>query len=77
MSGVFDKVAESNSVTSLSFIDDLGFVASGSSITEVVKNLEKVAKVVLEWGKLNAVTYDTAKTEAILFSKSRRQRLSK
>ena len=33
MSGVFDKVVESNSVTSFSFIDDdLGFVASGSSM---------------------------------------------
>ncbi len=62
-------------VTSLSFIDDLGFIASGSSIKEVVKTLENVARVVLEWGRQNAVTYDVSKTEA--FSKSHRQRLNK
>ena len=31
----------------------------------------------LDWGIANAVTYDTSKTEAMLFSKSQRQRLSK
>ena len=64
-------------VTSLSFVDDLGFIASGSLVKEVVKTLEEVPCTVLEWGTLNAVTYDTAKTEAVLFSKSHRQRLSK
>ena len=64
-------------VTALSFVDDLGFIASGSSVKEIVKALEKVAKEVIEWGMLNAVTYDTSKTEAILFSKSHRQRLNK
>ncbi len=57
-------------VTSLSFVDDLGFIASGSSVKEVVKSLEEVAHTVLEWGMLNAVTYDTSETEAVLFSKS-------
>ena len=64
-------------VTSLSLIDDLGFIASGSPVKEIVKALEKVAKEVIEWGKRNAVTYDTSKTEAVLFSKSHRQRLNK
>ncbi len=59
LSGVFSKVVESDSlVTFLSFIDDLGFVASGSSIKEVVKTLEKVAKV---WGKLNSVINSPSK----------------
>lgn len=31
----------------------------------------------IEWGRLNAVTYDTSKTKAVLFSKSHRQRLNK
>lgn len=49
ISGVFSTVSESNPlVTSLSFVDDLGFVASGSSVKEVVKTLEKVAEVVLD-----------------------------
>ena len=64
-------------VTSLSFVDDLGFIASGSSVKEVVKALGNVAQAVLELGGLNAVTYDVSKTEAVLFSKSHRQRLNK
>ena len=78
ISGVFNKVSETSPlVTSLSFVDDLGFIASGSSVKEIVKALEKVAKEVIEWGRLNAVTYDTSKTEAVLFPKSHRQRLNK
>ncbi len=78
ISGVFDEVSETSPlVTSLSFVDDLGFIASGSSVKEVIKLLENVAKVVLEWGRLNAVTYDLSKTEAVLFSKSHRQQLNK
>lgn len=64
-------------VTSLSFVDDLGFIASGSSVKEIVETLEKDAKSVLQWGMRNAVTYDTSKTEAVLFSKSHCQRLGK
>ena len=78
ISGVFNKISETSPwVTSLSFVDDLGFIASGSSVKEIVGSLEKFAKEVIEWGKQNAVTYDISKTEAVLFSKSHRQRLSK
>ena len=49
ISGVFDKISEiSPRVTSLSFINDLRFIASSSLVKEVVKILEKVAEVVLE-----------------------------
>ena len=49
ISGVFNKVSETSPlVTSLSFVDDLGFIASGSSVKEVVESLEKVAHTVLE-----------------------------
>ena len=76
ISGVFDKVAESNpEVRSLSFVDDLGFIASGYLVKRLAKTLGGVAKVVLEWEKCNAVTYDIAKKEAVLFSKSHRQRI--
>lgn len=52
ISGVFNKVSETSPlVTSLSFAEDLGFIASGSSVKEIVKALEKVAKEVIEWGK--------------------------
>lgn len=78
ISGVFDEVAEVvPDIMSLSFVDDLGFVASGHSIKGIVKALEKVAQTVVGWGIANAVTYDIAKTEAVLFSRSHRQRLNR
>lgn len=49
--------------TFLSSIDEHGFIASGSSVKEIVKTLEKVAKTVLERG----VTYDRSKAEAVPF----------
>lgn len=77
ISGVFDIFSEfCPSITALSLVDDLGFIISRSSVNNIALNLEKVAKTVLQWGKTNAVTYNTAKTEAILFSKSHRQRLN-
>ena len=78
ISGVFDTVTENTpTVTSLSFVDDLGLIASGNSVQEIAKTLETVATSVLRWGLTNAVTYDTSKTEAVLFSKSHCQRLNK
>ena len=78
ISQVFGAVTEACPlVTSLSFVDDLGFTASGTSVKDIAQSLEKVAKTALEWGMANTVTYNTAKTEVILFSKSRRQRLNK
>lgn len=60
ISGVFDQGTKMCTlVTSLSFIDYLGFIASGSSVKEVGKALEKVAIIVIEWVMQNAVTYDT------------------
>lgn len=61
-------------MVSLSFVDDLGFIASGISVKEVAKTLDKVSKLVLEWGTKNAVTYDTAKTELVLFSRTWQRR---
>lgn len=58
-------------------MDDLGFLASGNSIQEVVTMSHgKTGEAVLKWGLSNAVTYDI-KTEAILFSKARSKRVKK
>lgn len=47
--GVFKKILETSYlITSLSFVDKLGVIASGSSVKEVVKYLEEVAHTVLE-----------------------------
>lgn len=76
ISQVFDVVAEACPlITSLSFVDDLGFIVSGTSVRNIAQSLEKVAETAIKWGMVNAVTYDTSKTEAMLFSKSRRQQL--
>lgn len=46
---VFDELVESNlGVTSLFFIDDLGFILSRSLIKDIAKILKNVTKVVLE-----------------------------
>lgn len=75
ISGVFDAVtAKSPETVSVSFMDDLGFLASGNSIQEVANCLEKTGEAVLRWGLSNAVTYDIAKTEAILFSRARNKK---
>ena len=78
ISGVFSIIEEQlPHVTCVSFIDDLGFLTADRSISKIAKTLEKVGRIALEWGANNAVTYDTSKTEAVLFSKARRQKLAK
>lgn len=49
ISGVFDSVLESCSlIRALSFVDDLGFIASGSLVKDIALTLEKIAKTVLQ-----------------------------
>lgn len=44
MSRILNKVSETSSfITSLSFINNLGFIDTGSSVNEIVKIFEKVA----------------------------------
>lgn len=57
------------------FIWDLGFLAAGNSVIEIQKILEKAGKMILDWGTRNTVTYDIGKTEGVLFSKARKQKL--
>ena len=78
ISGVFSIIEDQlPQITCLSFIDDLGFLTADRSVSKIAKTLEKVGQIALEWGANNAVTYDTSKTEAVLFSRARRQKLTK
>ena len=78
ISGMFSQIEERlPGVTCVSFVDDLGFLTSGRSISIVGKLLEKAGKIALEWGGNNSVTYDMSKTEVVLFSKARHQKLVK
>ena len=72
LSGMFTEVEEAApGITSLSFVDDLGFIVEGGSAAEIVTTLETVSKAVIQWGLENAVSYDVDKTEAVLFTKAK------
>ena len=60
----------------LSFVDDLSFIASKTSVKEIAKALKKVSNLIVEFEERNAVTYNTAKTKLILFSHIRQQCLN-
>ena len=61
---------EGDSVT-ISFVDDVTFLVSASSVEEVSSRLERCARLAIRWGERNAATFETSKTEAILLSRSR------
>lgn len=78
ISGVFSIVeARLPNVTCLLFVDDLGFITSDRSISKVARLREKAGQIALEWEANNAVAYDMSKTEAVLFSKARCQKLTR
>ena len=57
ISGVYEQVEKKlPEIVSLSFVDDLGFIALGTSVKEIAKALENVGNLIIEWGKRNAVT---------------------
>ena len=49
-------------------MDALGFIASGISVKEIAKALEKVGRLILEWRGKNMVTYDTQNRACFIFS---------
>lgn len=53
----------------MSFVDDLSWIASGDNVSEITITLEKCAEIATRWAEQNAVEFDIAKTEAILFVK--------
>lgn len=78
LSGVFSVVEEQlPNVTRVSFVHDLGFITTDQSISKIAKTIGKTRHIALEWGANNAVTYDMSKTEAVLFLKARRQKLTR
>lgn len=64
------------SITYLSFMDDLRFLIVGYLVSHIAKILEDAGKIALKWGSSNAISYDISKTEAILFLKSKLQKLA-
>lgn len=67
---VFNHITESHpGISSLLFMNDLGFIASRCLVKELAYTFGQVAKVILKWEKFNAVTYNIVRTKAVFFSK--------
>jgi len=58
----------------LSFVDDLGWVATGSDVNHVVTILERCAAKSIEWASRRGLHINTAKTEVALFTRRRSHR---
>jgi len=54
----------------LSFVDDLGWVATGKDVNQVVERLEACAARSIKWASRWDLQFDTAKTEAALFTRN-------
>lgn len=68
---VFNKVSKTSLlITLLFFVNNLGFIALSSLVKKIVKALKKIAKKILTWEMLNAITYNISKTKAVFFSRS-------
>lgn len=59
------------------FDDDLELLVTGNSIQEVATSLEKIEEIVFRWRLSNTVTYDIAKTKAILFFRACSKKVKK
>ena len=71
MGGIHGQVCmRVQGVRGLSFVDDVMWLATGTSVREVSGALERAASEVVRWGEQNAVAFESRKTEAILFSRS-------
>jgi hypothetical protein len=55
----------------LSLVDDVGWVATGNNVNQVVRILEACARVSIDWAERWELQFDTAKTEAALFTRRR------
>jgi hypothetical protein len=67
--GLIKWVEERVQAEGLSFVDDLGWVATGKDGNQVVEKLEACAAESIEWASRRDLQFDTAKTEAALFTR--------
>ena len=58
----------------ISFVDDVTWIVEGYDVDDATTKLEQCARASLDWANGNAVRFETAKTEAILFSRRRKHR---
>jgi Reverse transcriptase (RNA-dependent DNA polymerase) len=76
LSGIFRDIEEAvPGVRALSFADDIGLVASGTSVDQACELLQQAGQAAIAWGQANAVQFDEKKTEAALFTRKRGRQL--
>jgi len=69
--GLIKWVEEGVQAEGLSFVDDLGWVATGNDVNQVDEKLEACTAESIEWASRRDLQFDTAKTEAALFTRRR------
>ncbi|KKA16155.1 reverse transcriptase, partial [Rasamsonia emersonii CBS 393.64] len=76
LSGVFGAIeAAVPGIRALSFADDIGLIALGSSVDQTCRLLQQAGDAAITWGQANAVQFDAEKTEAVLFTRKRGREL--
>jgi hypothetical protein len=65
---VEERVSE---IQGLSFVDDVGWIATGSAISQVVRKLEPSARESIDWAEKRELEFDSSITEAALFTRRR------
>jgi hypothetical protein len=70
-SGLINWVEEYASAEGLSFVDDLGWVATATDVNQVVTILERCTARSIGWARRRGLQFDTAQTEATLFTRRR------
>ncbi|KAL1581840.1 hypothetical protein WHR41_09430 [Cladosporium halotolerans] len=60
------------SLQPMSFVDDIGLVIDCEYLNQGTRHLERIARDAIQWGTENKVEFEVSKTEAILFSRSRK-----
>ena len=73
LSGLFGYMEDRvPGIKALSFVDDVAWTTEGTTGNGISESLEQTAAAAQEWATANAVSFDTAKTEAILLSGRRK-----
>jgi len=77
LSGLFGKVEkkeEDCGSEGISFVDDVAWVVEGKDVGECTQRLERCAAETTVWAKKNACRFDIEKTEAMLFTRRRKNK---
>jgi len=77
LSGLFGEVENQEmecGSEGISFVDDVAWVVEGEDVGECTQRLERCAVETTIWAKKNACQFDIEKTEAMLFTRQRKNK---